>query len=308
MLVWPLDRTEEISAMLVEYGRSLFRNGAAYYRYSETISAIAAARPGIRRHLGAAWDLAFAWLSEEPHAHHRALPKGVLLAILAAALTWGWIREAAVFALSWTGLHRIGEALAAYRRDLILPRDAAPGTDYALLQICSPKTRGRSAKHQAAHIDPPDIIRLLDAAFGGLQRNEKLWPFSAGTLRRRFKALQGRFGLSSPEGGAHFDLASFRPGGATWMLQLTENPDLVRRRGRWLSMRVMEIYLQEVQAATYLPSLRADQRAALNQACELFPSILARAIFFTESRIPPQAWYFLYTDRKSACPGKVVVD
>ena len=88
MLIWPLDRTEEISATIVEYGRTLFRTGAAYYRYSETINAVAAARPGIRRHLGSAWDLAFAWLAEEPHAHHRALPKGVLLALLTAALTW----------------------------------------------------------------------------------------------------------------------------------------------------------------------------------------------------------------------------
>ena len=29
------------------------------------------------------------------------------------------------------------------------------------------------------------------------------------------------------------------------MLHCTENPDLVRRRGRWMSMRVMEIYLQD---------------------------------------------------------------
>ncbi|OLP77518.1 hypothetical protein AK812_SmicGene42412 [Symbiodinium microadriaticum] len=255
MLQWPLDRTEEISYTLVDYGRSLFRTGAAYYRYSETINAIASARPGIRRHLGAAWDLAFAWLSEEPHAHHRALPKGALLAILAASLAWGWLREAAIFGLAWAGLLRIGEALGARRRDLILPRDASPGTEYALLQIATPKTRGRAAKHQAAHIDPPDIIRLLDIAFGELPRGAKLWPFSAGTLRRRFKTLQERFGLCSARCGAHFDLASFRPG------------------GRWLSTRVMEIYLQEVQA------------------CDAFPYILAKAAFFVESHIPPQAWW-----------------
>ena len=178
MLQWPLDRTEEISYILVEYGRSLFRTGAAYYRYSETINAIASARPGIRRHLGAAWDPAFPWLSEEPHAHHRALPKGALLALLAASLTWGWLREAAIFGLAWAGLLRIGEALGARRRDLILPRDATPGTDYALLQIATPKTRGRAAKHQAAPLDPPDIIRLLDIAFGELPRGAKLWPLS----------------------------------------------------------------------------------------------------------------------------------
>ena len=92
------------------------------------------------------------------------------------------------------------------------------------------------------------------------------------------------------------------------MLQLTENPDLVRRRGRWLSTKIMEIYLQEVQAATYLPSLQDDQRAALTEACDLFPYVLARVLFFTASNIPPQVWYYLLSDRKGACPGKVVVE
>ena len=57
------------------------------YRFSETINGIAAARAGIRRSLSSEWDLAFAWLPEEPHAHHRALPKGVLLAIAAASIS-----------------------------------------------------------------------------------------------------------------------------------------------------------------------------------------------------------------------------
>ena len=201
ILSWPLDRTEEISGILVSYGRSLFRAGAAYYRYSETINAVAAARPGIRRHLGSAWDLAFAWLSEEPHAHHKALPKGVLLAVLAAALSWGWLREAAVFALAWAGLLRIGEALNAYRRDLILPRDAAPGTDYVLLQISSPKTRGRAAKHQAAHIDPPDIIRLLDAAFGRLPGAKSFGLFLRGHFDGGSRHYKKGWDLHPPTGG-----------------------------------------------------------------------------------------------------------
>ena len=88
------------------------------------------------------------------------------------------------------------------------------------------------------------------------------------------------------------------------MLTMTENPDLVRRRGRWLSTRVMEIYLQEVQAATYLPSLSTERRAVLQQASEAFSSILAKAIFFIDSNIPQAAWYYLLSDRKSAWSKK----
>ena len=83
------------------------------------------------------------------------------------------------------------------------------------------------------------------------------------------------------------------------MLHCTENPDLVRRRGRWLSLRVMEIYLQEVEAITYLPSLSADQRDFLKLMAESFPALLRKASFFQQARIPTAAWYYLLFDPKS---------
>ena len=54
----------------------------------------------------------------------------------------------------------------------MLPRDAAPDTAFALLQIRAPKTKGRAAKHQASHVDPPDIVQLLDFAFGSLRTRD----------------------------------------------------------------------------------------------------------------------------------------
>ena len=156
-----LEDAETIASTLVMYGQELFRAGAAYGRYSETINAVASA----------SWDLAFAWQAEEPHL------RGALLAILA-----------------WAGLLRIGEATGAVSEDLILPDDAAPGTQHALLQMLAPKTRGRAARHQAARLDPPDVIALLRLAFGHLHRHQRLWPFSPGTLRRGFNTIQQRLG------------------------------------------------------------------------------------------------------------------
>ena len=64
---------EELGFWLVEYGKQMFSAGKAYGRYSETISAVAGARPHIKRQLGGggAWDLAFAWLADEPHDFFR---------------------------------------------------------------------------------------------------------------------------------------------------------------------------------------------------------------------------------------------
>ena len=118
---------ERISNLLIEYGRALYAGGKSYGIFSETINAIAVERPLIRRQLNGAWDLAFAWLSDEPTQHHPAMPLTVLAAMVTAALMWGWPHEAAVLLIGWTGIMRIGEILAATRAELILPCDSAPG-------------------------------------------------------------------------------------------------------------------------------------------------------------------------------------
>eukprot|EP00435_Cladocopium_sp_Y103_P065786 s89_g27.t1 len=238
---------EVISKWLVEYGKEMYRTGKTYNSYAETVNAIAGARPQIRKQLTQAWDYAFSWIAGEPSDHHPALPAGILIAMMSLALTWGWPQVAAVFGLAWAGVLRIGEVLQATRDDLILPSDALAGTNFALLKIKEPKTRGRHAKHQSARIDPADIIQVLKIAYEKADRQSLLWPQSASTLRKTLRDLLRALKLptESVNGVRPFDLSSFRPGGASWLLMTTENSELVRRRGRWLSTRVMEIYLQE---------------------------------------------------------------
>eukprot|EP00435_Cladocopium_sp_Y103_P068180 s1247_g31.t1 len=73
---------ERIAELLVEYGKALYRAGKTYGVYSETINSVAVERPLIRRQLTTAWDLAFAWLQDEPHSHHPAMPLSVMAAMV----------------------------------------------------------------------------------------------------------------------------------------------------------------------------------------------------------------------------------
>ena len=287
---------ERIASLLVEYGRELFHAGKAYGIYSETINAVAVQRPLIRKQLTQAWDLAFAWLADEPHVHHPALPLSVMCGLVTVALTWGWPYEAAIIMLTWAGLLRIGEVLSAFRKDLILPLDAAPGTSFMLLVIRAPKTRGRSAKHQAARVDQTDIIRYLTAMYGKSPKDTKLWPFSASTLRKRFQKLLAALHLPTTKTTTcrPFDLGSLRPGGATWLLHQVEDAALVQRRGRWLSGRVMEIYLQESFVSTFIRGLDPKTRTRIELCSGAFATTLERAISFLDSGIPPGAWFSLY--------------
>ena len=80
------------------------------------------------------------------------------------------------------------------------------------------------------------------------------------------------------------------------MLGETENSELVRRRGRWLSHRVMDIYLQEVVATTFLPNLSATTRRIIDSLAHSFPDVLERVLFFESRGVPRASWFFLLRD------------
>ena len=71
------------------------------------------------------------------------------------------------------------------------------------------------------------------------------------------------------------DLGSLRPGGAaTYIMQMTESGDLVQRRGRWASFRIMSIYIQEVAAVSFLAKLPVRND---NTCCQLLHAFLGHS-------------------------------
>ena len=298
---------ELMADCLVKYGQELYSAGKTYQRYAETINALVAQRPIIKRQLTKAWDLAFAWVQDEPCRHHPAMPATVLLSMVTVALMWGWLKEAALWALAWAGILRVGEVIMATRADLILPSDGVAGTNYILLRIKEPKTRGRGPRHQAARIDPQDLVQLIQVTFKDEPPQTKLWPWSASTLRKRFNAVQKELGLplKPVDGSRPYELASLRAGGATWLLQKTELPELVRRRGRWQAFRTMEVYLQEVVVTMSMSHVEKAVIQKIQTMAEVFPLVLEKVTFLCITQVPPRAWFFLFTAREAgSCGGK----
>ena len=286
---------DSVNAVLARYGRELYRSGRPYSQFSETLNAFSARVPKIRRVLQPAWDVAYAWRRVEPGQHHTAMPWQVLIACVSAALLWGWPRVAAILAMTWGGLLRIGEALSAVRRDLLLPEDVAHTTDFVLLSIKEPKTRFSAARHQAVKIDQPDLVKLITLGFQHLRPEEKLWNMSSQTLRTRFKQICNALEIpcEPKKGRLHLELSSLRAGGATWLMLTSDDSKLVRRRGRWLTPKIMEIYVQEVSALQFLPTLDQNARSKVFQALVTFPQLVATASFFASSGLPTTTWYNL---------------
>ncbi|CAE6922416.1 unnamed protein product [Symbiodinium sp. CCMP2592] len=281
---------------LVCYGQYMFKTGKTYSSYSETLNMFSSLCPSLRRLLQPAWDLAFAWQREEPPVHHTAMPWQIVAAALAIALTYGWLDLAGVICLCWGGLARVGEVQEATRADLVLPTDTGtPASRYLLMSIKEPKTRFRAARHQSLRVDQPQLLRIIVMAFGSLQPSEKLWSFSGSTLRNRFKKLMLALRLDRGivPGVKDFDLGSLRAGGATWLMDMTENPDYVRRRGRWITTKVMEIYVQEVASLTFLPRLPDTVKQHIFAWAGQFAAVVDKVEAWHSFNLPPVSWKFL---------------
>ena len=298
---------DRINALLADYGRYLFKAGKPYYHYSESINGLVTLRPILRRSLQQAWDLAFLWGSYEPHIHHIAVPHQVLISILSVCLIWGWVREAAVFSIAFGALLRIGEVVNATRGDLILPSDVDYSVQFMLLKIREPKTRFRAARHQAGKCESPDLIQVAILGFQRLKNHEKLWPFSSSTLRSRLERVLQRLHLPSrtTDVPKAITLASFRPGGATWLIMMTECSELVQRRGRWASWATMSIYLQEVAAPTYLNDVLPEAKKAVLSGHAIFDEVMQKAITLWNSRVPETAWCYLFQANSMTCKDNV---
>ena len=132
--------SDELNFILVRYGRTLYAAGKTYNQYAETLNALTALKPGLRRVMTAAWDLGIAWTKQEPSQHHILVPGPILIAMISVAIMWGWMSTAGLLALGFGGLLRPGEMVAALRQDLLLPSDTGFTTSFVLLSIREPKS------------------------------------------------------------------------------------------------------------------------------------------------------------------------
>ena len=297
---------DELNLVLCRYGRKLYDIGRPRNHYFETINGLTAAKPGLRRMVQQAWDLGFTWTKMEPSNHHVAAPFQVLMGMISLCILWGWPLMAAALGLMWGALLRPGEFIAAVRSELLLPRDVGSTISFAILSIKEPKTRNVAARHQAARLDIPDLLALVQSVFFNLQKHQKLWPFSGQTLRTRFKAVLDGLGISSMSSAADktLDLGSLRAGGATWLLETTENGNLVQRRGRWISERVMSLYIQELSANIFLAKLSSPTKQKILSLAHAFPHLTEKAQSLLQANIPFNAWFAIFSTAGKEEPNR----
>ena len=152
-----------------------------------------------------------------------------------------------------------------------------------------------AARHQVGKLDIPDLLAVVEMAFSHLRKHERLWPSSGQTLRSRFKQILAALSLPVTKSLQlkPLDLGSLRSGGATWLITMTEQSDLVLRRGRWINTKTMGIYLQESMAVVYLQKIPQKAKDSVLLFASMMLELLTKAQVYRRAGIPPAQWYTL---------------
>eukprot|EP00435_Cladocopium_sp_Y103_P038382 s3254_g10.t1 len=221
--------------------------------------------PSLRGTLRNAWKMFKSWRRIE--APQRAPPITVLIvqAVVARAVEIQDLAFATVFALSFHCLLRTGEAMALQFQDLEV------STQTGIVSVHSSKSGLRTGSEEAVSIRDPlvlDLVRTLKDT-QEYARGQRLWPHSAQHYRNTFAKYMSFFRISHLEMKPY----SLRRGGATFLLQEGVAIDVILIRGRWKSLAVARLYLEDGMAQ--IPRLRVDpldRRKLTDYAAQCPPS------------------------------------
>ena len=238
-----LDHLDDIICEWIEWQWS---KGESVNFIADTLSGLHFFWPQLRGILREAWRLFKHWRRVE--APSRAPPLTVLLvkAIVCRAVQKGDLTFAALIALAYHALLRTGEILSLRFCDLEF------NSQCGVVSLRQSKSGLRTGTKESVAIRDSCTLQLLDTLWE-CQRHfpgQNIWPHSGQAFRKRLYQYFRFFRV------VHFGYKgySLRRGGATFLLQQGVPLEAILLRGRWKSIAVGRLYLQDGMAQ--LPALR----------------------------------------------------
>ena len=176
------------------------------------------------------------------------MPRALALAMAAYFQVHGVPRLAILVLIGFHCLLRPAEAMNLTADDVI-PFTADNSMEYSgvagVVRIRRPKTSRMPAhaRHQFALVEDAKLMSFFGGMLqsGLLPHGQALWPEGEGALLKHWHRALLCLGISELPVAP----ASLRSGGATDYFLRHRDVSSLRRRGRWLSERTLERYLQE---------------------------------------------------------------
>ena len=262
-----------VTMVLQKYDLVLYSEGHAIYEFRHLLVLAQQKMPLIKPSISAAWQLLTKWESFQPLVHRLPLPEILYKAMVSVASMWGWKRWCATLVMVYEGIGRVGEAMRALRRDLVLPSDNFD-TEHlvAYMKVTQPKTRRRGrGKVQHLRIDNGAAVDYLEKVFARLHPACKLYPLSAAAFRTRWdKVLDA---LCVPRNDRPTPSA-VRGGGAILAYRRGEPVGNIMWKMRISHQATLEAYLQETVADSLLVRWSDQCRERIRTAAIFFPHSL----------------------------------
>ena len=219
--------------------------------------------PATKHRLNFSWKLFRTWRRIEPPNRAAPLPAGVATAFMARAILSDAVELACLIGLGFHAMLRTGELLHSKCSDIAL------GPIRGVLNLHSTKSGQRTGTSEAVTVWDPIVLQCLEVLLCKRRCERSLfqpiWASSPQQFRKAFKSLRLFFHLEE----FHFQPYSLRRGGATFEMQRTGLLEPVLLRGRWKSLAVARLYLQDGLAHLAEIRLKADSLTKLE--CAHFP-------------------------------------
>ena len=262
--------------LLRAYGDHLFQQSEPMYKFRHLLAWYQKHKLHLRPYMPLAWDMLTRWERLVPVQHRVPMPEALLRAMLALALQRRWFRWAAILAISFYGVARVGEPLRACRRDLLLPSDSLSAPEVGVfLCVRAPQTASRGrGRVQHVCIKTLEIVLYLEWVFGQDSPDEPLYAGSAPSFRRRWDQLLSAFGVDASLG---LTPGSLRGGGAVRHYKDGMSISNLMWAMRLRSVVTLESYLQEVSAVSVLARVQPAGRQRVAAASALCSSYLRSA-------------------------------
>ena len=161
--------------------------------------------------------------------------------------------------------------LRAKRSHVLTPKDLLFETNTIYLRILHPKTRNRGARTQYSSTEVDFCVKLVSDVWDGLLPDQMIYDGSPSAFRTRWNALLKKLNILS---SIHLTPGSLRGGGAIAAYRRGVAIEQLMWMMRVLHQRTLGFYLQEMVAASVLPSLPASVLAHIRLLQCLLPFLI----------------------------------
>lgn len=235
----------DLDGLLCDWMEQQWARGELLGHIADALSGLHHFWPEMKGRLREAWRLFKNWRRIEVPSRAPPITAVLVRAFVTKAFDDHNLALSTLIAIGFHCLLRTGELLALQFADI------EASDQCAIISLKASKSGLRAGAMEAVAVRDPLTLQLIQTLIATRKPSpgHKVWPYSGQFFRDGFRKLCSHFHVCH----LAFKPYSLRRGGATFLLQEGAPLEAIVLRGRWKSVAVASLYLQD--ALALIPSL-----------------------------------------------------